>query len=224
MGLVGPGAVQDVPTDIKATLDGASEFEYVTILNPLSDDFAIQVAQDIPVNMPFNIGKDASGKTAQTTITERDAAQTYGLSLKNPDFQGRKHISNNTIIPAGGTINLKGNEAQVAVRQIVNELMQREGHAKLLSDPTLRAEAESRVIRKRGSIQELMDGTVQSQRAQMDEALQRSNEVQTDEPAFPGLEQATETSASGGAETPAPESSNQTSPKRLGRPPKTSQS
>lgn len=190
MAVVGPGAQQEQVTDVKPTLDGASEYEYVTILNPLSDDFAVRVAQDVPVDLPFNIGKDISGKVTQTTLNERDAAQTYGLSLKNPDFKGRKHMINDTVIKAGQTLNLKGNEAQVAVRQLVNELMQREGNQKLLSDPVLRAEAEARIIVARGSIQELMDSNLRTTRSQLDETISKSNEVHDEQP-FPGLSQST---------------------------------
>lgn len=186
MALVGPGAVPQATDDVQPMLDGASEFEYVTILNPLSDDFAVRVAQDVPINLPFNIGKDKTGKTAQITMNEHDAAQTYGLSLKNPDFQGRKHIVNDTIIKAGHTINLKGNEAQVAVRQLTHEILQREGKNRLLADPTLRREVEQRIIIGRGSVQDLMDTNLRTTRSQLDEAINRSNEVH-DEQAFPGL-------------------------------------
>jgi len=144
--VVGPGATQDLQAAPSPTLDGASEYEYVTILNPLTDDFAVRVAQDVPVNMPFAIGKDYSGKTQPITQNEQDARQVYGLGLKNPDFIGRKHIVNDTVIRAGETINLKGNEAQVAVRQLVNEILQREGKKRLMADPTLRKEVEDRII------------------------------------------------------------------------------
>jgi len=181
MAVIGPGAQQEIATDIKPQLEGASEYEYVTILNPLTDDFAVRVAQDVPVDMPIEI-------RAKTGLVQSgsDVVRNYGLDLRNPDFKGRKHIINDTIIKAGQTINLKGNEAQVAVRQIVNELMQREGNSKLLSDPTLRAEAESRVIVSRGSIQELMDSNLRSQRSQLDEAVAKSNEVHNEQP-FAGL-------------------------------------
>lgn len=181
MAVIGPGSQQEIATDIKPLLEGASEYEFVTLLNPLTDDFAIRVAQDVPVNMPVDI-------RSKTGLVQsgNDVVRNYGLDLKNPDFQAKKHISNDTVIPAGQTINLKGNEAQVAVRQLVNELMQREGNGKLLSDPTLRAEAESRIVISRGNIQELMDNNLRSQRSQIDEALAKSNEVINDQP-FPGL-------------------------------------
>lgn len=181
MATVGPGATQDLYTDVKPLLEGANEFEYITIRNILSDDFAIRVAQDIPINSPFNIGKDPTGRTAQTTMTERDAAQTYGLTLKNPDFVGKQHIFNDTVIKAGETVNLKGNEAQVAVRQIVNEAIQRSPKRRLMADPTLRKEFEEQIIVGRGSIQELMDNQFKTQSSQIDEALRKSNEA-TDDP------------------------------------------
>jgi len=186
LAVIGPGAAKEIPVNAKPALEGASEFEYVTVLNPLTDDFAVRVGQDVPVNAPFTIGRDISGKTAQTTLTERDAAQTYGLSLKNNDFPGRKHITMDTIIPAGQTRRFKGNEAQVAVRQLANELIQREGNTKMLSDPEVRAAAEARIIVSRGSIQDLMDAQMQTPRSQADEAIRKSNEVRNEQP-FPGL-------------------------------------
>lgn len=195
MPVVGPGSQQAVATDVKPLLEGASEYEYITILNPLTDDFAVRVAQDVPVNMPINI----QAKTAMTQ-TGNDVVRGYGLDLKNPDFQSRKHIFNDTIIKAGQTVNLKGNEAQVAVRQIVNEMMQREGESRKMADPELRREYEEKVIVSRGSIQELMDGTLRTPRNQIDEAINKSNEVNDgQEVEFPGLAER----AAGAEETPA---------------------
>lgn len=217
MAVVGPGAVTQEDTDVKPALEGASEYEYVTILNPLTDDFAIKVAQDIPVNMPFNIGKDTSGKVNQITNNERDAAQVYGLNLKNPDFQTRKHIENSVIIRAGETINLKGNEAQVAVRQLVNEIAQRENKSRLLSDPTVRKEIESRIIKRRGSVQELMDNSLQTSRDQATHAINQSNEAQNEEE-FPGFSQENPSPGTGTSYTPG---DGEGKPKRVGRPRKT---
>ncbi len=186
MAVIGPGANPTQDEDIRPLLEGASEFEYVTILNPLSDDFAVRVAQDIPVNMPFEIRKDGTGKTSFLTNDEAGARQVYGLNLKNPDFQGRRHISNNTIIKAGQTINLKGNEAQVAVRQLVNEILQKEGQRRLMADPTKRLEVEKRIVISRGSVQDILDRNIQSTRDQINEAVNRLNEEQNG-PAFPSL-------------------------------------
>lgn len=216
MSIVGPGAVKDEAVEIQATLDGASEYEFVTILNPLTDDFAAKVAQDIPVNMPFNIGRDPTGKTAQTTIDEQSAAQTYGLSLRNPDFKGRKHIENYVIIKAGQTLRVRGDNAQVVVRQLVNEIAQREGKKRLLADPTVRKEIEDRVIQDRGSMQDLM-GNIQTPRKQIDEALNNSNEEEDEE--FPELVRPVEGNATGSRDT----GHSDTAPQKraVGRPKKT---
>lgn len=181
MALVGPGAAPQQVDDVSPLLDGVSEYEYVTVLNPLTDDFAVRVAQDMPVNLPIEI----RGKTGLVQ-SGNDLVRTYDLNLKNPDFQGRRHIVNDTIIEAGHTKNFKGNEAQVAVRQLTHEILQREGKSRLLADPNLRREVEERIIISRGSIQELMDGNLRTPRNQIDEAISKSNEV-LDEPAFPQI-------------------------------------
>ncbi len=221
MAIVGPGAVQEQAVDVKPLLDGASEFEYITIFNPLPDDFAVRVAQDIPVNMPFEIRKDSSGNTSGITNTEHDARQVYGLNLKNPDFTGRKHIYNDMIIKAGQTINLKGNEAQVAVRQLVNEILQRNGSKRLMADPHLRREIEEQIVKNRGSVQELMDKSLQTTRSQIDEAVNRSNEVQ-DEANLPGSgEEAGQEDQGAGIETNSPAGDDQVIRRPVGRPKKT---
>lgn len=185
MAIVGPGANKQEVESPKATLDGASEYEYVTILNPLTDDFAVMVAQSRPVNLPFEVHK-SSDRTQGVTSSESDVRQVYGLQLKNPDHAGKTHITNSTIIRSGKTINLKGDEAQVAVRQLVNEILQREGKSRLMADPNLRKEVEDRIIVNRGSVQDLMDNRLQSPQQQLNEAIKVSNEVQ-DEQEFPGL-------------------------------------
>lgn len=183
MAVVGPGSQQELATDVKSILDGANESEYVTLLNPLTDDFAVRVAQDIPVNMPMQIRSSTA-----SIQSESDLLRTYGDNFKNPNFKAHKHQSIDTVIPAGQTRNFRGNEAQVALRQLTNELMQREGNTKLLSDPNLRADAETRIVIGRNNVQDIMDGNIQTPRSQIDAAIARSNEVQDEKP-FAGLDQ-----------------------------------
>ncbi len=200
MSIVGPGASQETEVEVRPTLEGASEYEYITILNPLTDDFAIRVAQDIPVNMPLEIKNKTS-----FVKDESDLVRNYGLDLKNPDHKAKKYITNDTVIKAGQTINLKGNEAQVAVRQLVNEIAQREGKRRLLADPTVRKKIEERIIIGRGSIQDLMDTGLKSPRTQINEAINQSNEVNNEESEFPGLvEERDNTPSERGTETPEP--------------------
>lgn len=213
MAIVGPGAVVQDEIAPSATLEKAGEYEYVTILNPLPDDFAILVAQDVPVNMPMHIRSGTGG-----VQTESDLLRTYGDTFKNPDFKAKKHIANQTVIKAGQTINLKGNEAQVAVRQLVNEILQREGEKRMLADPTKRKQVEDRIIKHRGLVQDLMDQGLQSQRSQLDEAINRSNEAHNEEVAFPGVGQAAGSQEAAASDTA---NDNTSQPKRMGRPKKT---
>ena len=182
MSIVGPGAVQESEIAPIATLNGASEYEYVTILNPLTDDFAIQVAQSKPMDMPVTIKNTDGG----LTHSERDVQQVYGIGLKNPDFTSRRHILNQTVIKSGKTINLRGDDAQVAVRQLVNEIIQREGNTLHQADPNVRKEVEGRIIIARGSVEDLMDNRLQSTQTVIDKAINKSNEV-NDEGTFAKL-------------------------------------
>jgi hypothetical protein len=182
MAIVGPGSIIEDQIAPSATLDGASEYEYVTILNPLTDDFAIQVAQSRPVDLPMSIRNRDGG----LTHSERDVTQVYGIGLRNPDFASRKHILNKTIIRSGKTINLRGDDAQVAVRQLTNEIIQREGNTLHQADPNVRKEVEGRIIIARGSVEDLMDNRLQSTTSVINQAINKSNEV-NDEGTFANL-------------------------------------
>lgn len=192
--VVGPGSIPQETTAPTPTLDGAGEYEYITILNPLTDDFQVMVAQDIPVNMPFTIRDPTS-----MVKDERDVTMNYGLQLKNPEHTAKKYIYNQAIIPAGKTMNFKGNEAQVVVRQLVNEILQRSGKNRLMADPHLRQQIENDIIIARGSVQDILDSRLVTPREQIETALNQSNEVK-DEP-FPGLNQTVEDNVATGGES-----------------------
>jgi hypothetical protein len=181
MALVGPGSQQPVTEDVHPLLEGASEYEYVTILNPLSDDFAVRVAQDVPVNLPLQIRKG-------TGLIQNggDVVRNYGLDLKNPEFKARKSIFSDVIIKSGRTKTFKGSEAQVAVRQLVNEILQRRGQKRLMADPTLRRQVEEEIVQERGNMQSLMDEKPRTPSAQIDAALTKLNEAEDEQP-FPTI-------------------------------------
>lgn len=196
MPIVGPGAAPQQVDDIRPLLEGATENEYITILNPLTDDFAVRVAQDVPVNMPTII------RSATALVqNEGDVVRNYGMNLKGKDFVGKKHIVNDTIIKAGQTINLKGNEAQVAVKQLVNEILQREGNTRLSMDPNLRNEIEQRIIIHRGNVQDLMTEMLQTPRNQIDEAIRKSNEANNEQRPIESTSQSPEGSSNSGTES-----------------------
>lgn len=205
--IVGPGGIQEETTQPLPSLFGASEYEYVTVQNPLSDDFAARVAQERPVDLPFNIRQDGSGKTQAITQTEQDARQIYGLSLKNKEHPSKKSIINTTVIKAGKTLNLRGNDAQVVVKQLVDEMMQREGETLFMANPVYRKKYEDRIIIARGSMQDIMDNNMRTPQQQINDALVASNKDTYEE--FPDLNRPTvseleETGANTGTDTSAP--------------------
>lgn len=169
----GPGAQEDVQIAPKPLLEGASEYEYVTILNPLSVDFYGKVAITRPANVPFEVGKDASG--GQVTLNESDVLRNYGLNLKNKDHMARINVINRVHIPAGKTLNLLGNEAQVVCRQLVNEIMQREGKRLMLADPHQRSLVEQRIVLSRRSVNDILGEGPMAVQEQLSGAVDKLN-------------------------------------------------
>lgn len=187
----GPGAIPDNGTDVRPLLEGASEYEYVTIFNPLSVDFIGMVGVSRASSTPFEVRKSA-GAVAQLTTNEQDVARNYGLSLKNPDHQGRNNIIQKVTLPSGKYTNLLGSEAQVIVRQLVNEIMQREKNSLKLADPHERNLVEQRVIIEKKSINDMLGRGPMTVQDQLRDAVDDSNkqlEEQTDEPEFPAVAQ-----------------------------------
>lgn len=184
----GPGAIEDQGVAPRPLLEGASEYEVVTVFNPLSVDFIGQVGQSKPVNMPFEVRRD--GVTSTITNDENGVRSNYGLNLKNPDHQAKMPIVNKIRIPSGQTINLLGNEAQVIVRQLTNEIMQREGKRLMLADPTARYEVEVRIVRTRRSVEEAIGSAPQSVQSQLKDSVTKLNE-RDNEQEFPGLTETT---------------------------------
>lgn len=191
--VVGPGAIPDMPTDVRPSLEGAEADEYVEILNPLSDDFMFAVGVTRTVNAPVRIVQTPGLESA--IKTEADLARAGLSGFRNADLGGgRTHIQNRSVIQAGGTIKLPGNEAQVVIKQLVNEIMQREGNKLMLADPHARWEIEQRIIISRRSMADLMGGSGPvSVTDQLKEALARDSA--TNELAFPDITAASKQTA-----------------------------
>lgn len=188
----GPGAIVEQGIAPDPILQGASEYEVVTVFNPLPVDFIGQVGQSKPVNMPFEIRKD--GFTQTISNDENAVRNNYGLNLKNADHPSRLPIVNRILIPSGQTRKLLGNEAQVVVRQLVTEIMQREGKRLMLADPTARYEVEKRIVRGRSTVEDEIGSAPQSVQSQIRESVNKLNE-QHNEQEFPGLTNQTTTSS-----------------------------
>ncbi len=183
----GPGSIEELGVAPTPLLDGATEYEVITLFNPLPVDFIGMVGQTKPVNMPFEVRKD--GVTQTISHDENAVRQNYGLNLKNPDHPSKMPITNKVHIPSGQTRNLLGNEAQVVARQLVNEIMQREGKRLMLADPTARREVEVRIVRARRSVEDAI-GAPQTVQSQIRNGVERLNEPQNEQE-FAGLNTAT---------------------------------
>lgn len=182
----GPGAVPETGVSPLPLLEGATDYEVVEILNPLQVDFTGLVGITRPVNVPFEIHSD--GITTTTSRTEGDVMRTYGTgALKNPDYPSKGHIQQRVKIPSGKTIRLQGAQAQVIVRQLVSEIMSREGNQLLMADAFARNLVEQRIILRRNGIQEIMDAP-QDISTQMANAVSKLNEAPHEEE-FAGLRQ-----------------------------------
>lgn len=196
----GPGAAEDSGISPDAALDGADEYEYVTVHNPLSVEFIGQVGISRPINVPFQVRRSPEMNTL--TRSEEDVARNYGLDLKNKDYPAKVHLTQKVHIPAGQTVNLLGNEAQVVVRQLVNEIMQRDGMRLMVHDKYQRSLVEGRVIIARRSVNDILGSqgltTVQTQLQNAVNELNKQ-EVTTDgtttEQPFPSLNRPSATDA-----------------------------
>lgn len=201
----GPGAIKDAPTGIKARLDDASENEYVEILNPLSVVFVARVASSRPVNVPVRVVVNQNTPTA--TRNEDDVRRNYGLDLRNPDHKSFSHVAQSVEIKPGSTVRLPGNEAQVVVKQLTNEILQREGKKLFLGDPFSRQQVEDRIIIKRGSMSEFFGTQALNLREEL-------NKDESEESQFP-------TQDNSGEDSSVPDTAGQSaSGNRRGRPPK----
>lgn len=166
---VGPGSVTEEGLAPKPALDGFSEFEYVEILNPLSVDFIGQFGTTKPIRAEITISPTIDGQK----MNESQASQQYGIPrLTNPAKSGNANIVNRVKIPSGKTIRLLGNEAQVIVRQLVTEIMQRQGQRLLLADAFQRHQVEASVIISHGSVNDILGKNPVSVSEQLKAAIQ----------------------------------------------------
>lgn len=177
---VGPGTVRQEDSDAQPLLNGMSEYHFVDVFNPLPIPFTGQFAATKPVNAPMRIGKsDENGRQ----ISERDLDAALGGAFRNPDFQGRTHVTTNYVIEAGETKRLLGNEAQVIVRQLVNALMDLDGATLRRGNNFYRRKYEEKVVKNYGEITASWQPVEDQLRASMGEPQEFAelNEV-ADEP------------------------------------------
>lgn len=176
---IGPGTIEQT-THEKPTLEGYDENYYAEILNPLSQTFVGRVASSRPSSSPFEVR--VSSATPTITRNEDDVRRNYGLDLKNADHTAQKHYSQTISIPAGGTVRLPGNEAQVIIRQLVNVIMDKRDQHILKGDSWARKQVEDEIVLKIGT----MDEFFTTQRLNVKEVLNRDLNNEAEEQPFPG--------------------------------------
>lgn len=169
----GPGAIEDAALDVKPLLEGASEYEYVEILNPLSVPFVAKFGVTRAVRGDIRIVTNR--ETPTVTNDENDIRRNYGLDLRNKDHTGKANIVNRVTIDPGHTIRVLGNEAQVIVNQLVTEIMQRRGKRLQLADPTQRNIVEQEIIRRRDSVESILGRSPMSVQDQLHDVVNSSN-------------------------------------------------
>lgn len=211
----GPGAVEQSGESPLPLLEGSTDYEVVELHNPLSVEFRGVVGITRPVNVPFEVRTD--GMTSTTTRTAEDVSRNYGLPLKNPDHPAKGHIQQTISIPAGATIRLQGAQAQVIVRQLVNEIMSREGQQLLMADAYARNQIEKRVVMRRSSIQDIMDAPLDIP-TQITNAVSKLNEDKPSEEQAFGGRTATPDDPRAGNQTPEPQNVGTSDAKKSGRP------
>lgn len=173
---VGPGAIEESNVDVKPLLDGASEYEYVEILNILPVTFIAKFAVTRPVRGEVRIV--TSKDTPTITESEADIRRNYGLDLRNKDHQGKMNIVQKVTIAPGATIRVLGNEAQVIVNQMVTEILQRRGLKLHLADPTQRNIVEQEIVRRRDSVESILGRSPVSVQDQLQAAIAPQQEVE----------------------------------------------
>lgn len=144
--------------------------------NPLSDDFTWQVARSV-----VHFDQRYEDKTISA------------LNMRNDSHPTMNHVTQKITIPAGATMKLPGDVAQVLVKHLVDEIMNREGHKQTIGDPHRRREVEERILlnindlRNKISTQSITEQLEQQIRdLNQEEAV--AEEQTTDEQAFPDVQ------------------------------------
>ncbi len=113
----------------KSLLTNLRSHHVVKVFNPLSEDFKWQVARSV---------SELDTRYVDQTIDK--------LNLRNDMHPTMKHVSQTVTLPQGKALNLPGDVAQVIVKHLVDEIMNRRGHKSTIGDPDLRREIEEDVI------------------------------------------------------------------------------
>jgi hypothetical protein len=150
---VGPGTLKQEDNAPRPMLEGMDEYYFADIHNPLSDDFVVQFASTMPTRSPVTIVPSRQG---EKPWAEDELKNRAGVDLRNPHnpIQGRQHLISTRMIKSGETVRLLGLEAQKACKQIVDEIMQRDGQALMLGNLFARHAVEQQVVKNTGNVRD----------------------------------------------------------------------
>lgn len=160
--------------DIKPVLDGFGPDKIVEVLNPLSQDFRVKFSRSV-------------SSTPMPTDHERRMAE-LGVPVQHTGSP-QAHVGQFVVLPSGKTMKLPGDIAQVAVRQLVNEILQRRGKRSSLADAKSRQDVETEVIYNHTTLIQTVNETPEES---LNRTLNELNDPapaveENNEPAFPDV-------------------------------------
>lgn len=130
------GVVDDttIVEQISSILDDIGEMDEVTVFNPLTITFQGKFSRTIPADSPLN-------------KENRRVSELSGIDLRKGEGAGGvAHVASYVKIPAGQSLKMHGYAAKVVARQLVTDIIQRQGRKGQIADPKVRREVEEMVI------------------------------------------------------------------------------
>ena len=127
-------------TDFKPMLMGMGESVIVTVHNPLTSDFRVQYARSVVQSAP---------SASYLKPKEKEVLDKSGITVDKDFGQSQAHSVQYLVLKSGQTINLPGDIAQKAVRQLVNYMIQtrnKGNNSMPLADAFTRHEVEQEII------------------------------------------------------------------------------
>lgn len=182
-----------VDSDIKPMLEGLGQDYVVKVFNPLSQAFRAKFARSIVGSPHMNA----------IEMRHQQKMQELGIPVTKDGGSGLQHVVDYQVIPAGATINLPGDIAQVVVRQLVNTILQLRNagtNSNQLADPYARQQTEKEVVINYKSIMETLNDenpadVIRDRIAELNNPDGANIEEQIDEQAFPDITPAPGTGA-----------------------------
>ncbi len=179
--------------DPKSLLTNLRQHHIVHVHNPLSEDFTWSVARSV-IHMDSRYRDQFIEK----------------LNMRNDSHPTMNHVQQKITIPAGKSMKLPGDAAQVLVKHLVDEVIARGGQKNMQSDPVVRRTYEEQVILNINDLKTQLSS--QSIEEQLEQQLKDLNQEEpkgsiahaTTETSFPSLDSARQGDGSATIPDPPP--------------------